>query len=67
MAQAGPEADWVSQLADEVIATAGRCSPGKAVAVASGLSPSGPIHVGKLREVMIPHLVADEIRRRGVN
>ena len=32
---------------------------------ASGLSPSGPIHLGNLREVMTPHLVADEIRRRG--
>ncbi|BAC72461.1 putative lysyl-tRNA synthetase [Streptomyces avermitilis MA-4680 = NBRC 14893] len=33
--------------------------------VASGLSPSGPIHLGNLREVMTPHLVADEVRRRG--
>ena len=39
---------------------------GQAVVVASGLSPSGPIHLGNLREVMVPHLVADEIRRRGV-
>ena len=39
--------------------------PGKPVVCASGLSPSGPIHLGNLREVMIPHLVADEIRRRG--
>jgi lysyl-tRNA synthetase, class I len=66
VAQARPEADWVSQLADEVIAEAERRSPGKAVVVASGLSPSGPIHLGNLREVMVPHLVADEIRRRGV-
>jgi lysyl-tRNA synthetase, class I len=66
VAQARPEADWVSQLADEVIAEADRRSPGKAVVVASGLSPSGPIHLGNLREVMVPHLVADEIRRRGV-
>jgi lysyl-tRNA synthetase, class I len=64
---ARPEADWVSQLADEVIAAAGRLSPGKAVVVASGLSPSGPIHLGNLREVMVPHLVADEIRRRDVD
>ena len=33
--------------------------------VASGISPSGPIHLGNLREIMTPHLVADEIRRRG--
>lgn len=35
------------------------------VVVASGLSPSGPIHLGDLREVMTPHLVADETRCRG--
>ncbi|MFF4740363.1 lysine--tRNA ligase [Streptomyces sp. NPDC001262] len=59
------EADWVSRFADEVIAEAERRAPGKPIVVASGLSPSGPIHLGNLREVMTPHLVADEIRRRG--
>ncbi|MET8140757.1 lysine--tRNA ligase [Sphaerisporangium sp. NPDC005288] len=59
------EADWVSRFADEVIAEAERRAPGKAIVCASGLSPSGPIHLGNLREVMTPHLVADEIRRRG--
>ncbi|MYS19069.1 lysyl-tRNA synthetase, class I [Streptomyces sp. DvalAA-14] len=59
------EADWVSRFADEVIAESERRAPGKAVVVASGLSPSGPIHLGNLREVMTPHLVADEVRRRG--
>ncbi|MER6678428.1 lysine--tRNA ligase [Streptomyces sp. NPDC000983] len=57
--------DWVSRFADEVIEESERRSPGKPVVVASGLSPSGPIHLGNLREVMTPHLVADEIRRRG--
>ncbi|MFJ6571654.1 lysine--tRNA ligase [Streptomyces sp. NPDC091292] len=57
--------DWVSRFADEVIAESDRRAPGKDVVVASGLSPSGPIHLGNLREVMTPHLVADEIRRRG--
>jgi lysyl-tRNA synthetase class 1 len=57
--------DWVTRFADEVIAEAERRSPGKAIVCASGLSPSGPIHLGNLREVMTPHLVADEIRRRG--
>jgi lysyl-tRNA synthetase class 1 len=67
------EADWVSRFADDVIAEAERRAPGTVtsvagapvVVVASGLSPSGPIHLGNLREVMTPHLVADEIRRRG--
>ena len=60
------EGDWVDRIADEVIADAQRRHPGTPVVCASGLSPSGPIHLGNLREVMVPHLVADEIRRRGV-
>ncbi|GAA0988944.1 lysine--tRNA ligase [Acrocarpospora macrocephala] len=59
------EVDWVSRFADEVIAEAERRGAGKPIVCASGLSPSGPIHLGNLREVMTPHLVADEIRRRG--
>ncbi|MEU1351179.1 lysine--tRNA ligase [Streptomyces sp. NPDC005775] len=63
--QSSTETDWVSRFADEVIAESERRAPGKPVVVASGISPSGPIHLGNLREVMTPHLVADEIRRRG--
>jgi lysyl-tRNA synthetase class 1 len=59
------EGDWVDRFADEVIAAAERRSPGKQIVCASGNSPSGPIHLGNQREVMTPHLVADEIRRRG--
>ena len=59
------ETDWVSRFADEVIAEAERRAPGEPIVCASGLSPSGPIHLGNLREVMTPHLVADEIRKRG--
>jgi lysyl-tRNA synthetase class 1 len=66
MARHDTEDDWVSRLADEVMAAAERRAPGKPVVVASGLSPSGPIHLGNLREVMTPHLVADEVMRRGV-
>ncbi|MGP9019357.1 lysine--tRNA ligase [Streptomyces sp. BR1] len=65
VAQSSTETDWVSRFADEVIEDSERRAPGKPVVVASGLSPSGPIHLGNLREVMTPHLVADEIRRRG--
>jgi len=65
VAQQSTETDWVSRFADEVIAEAERRAPGKPVVCASGLSPSGPIHLGNLREVMTPHLVADEVRRRG--
>jgi lysyl-tRNA synthetase class 1 len=71
------EGDWVARLADEVIAAAdaratadgdvdGHAGTGRGVIVcASGISPSGPIHLGNLREILTPHLVADEIRRRG--
>lgn len=65
MAQSTETTDWVSRFADDVIEESERRAPGKPVVVASGLSPSGPIHLGNLREVMTPHLVADEIRRRG--
>ncbi len=66
VAEVAGAVDWVSRFADEVIAEAERRAPGKPVVCASGLSPSGPVHLGNLREVMTPHLVADEIRRRGV-
>ncbi len=35
------------------------------IVCASGVSPSGSIHLGNLREVMTVHLVAEELRRRG--
>lgn len=57
--------DWVSRLADEVVVEAER--RGTRVVCASGLSPSGIIHLGNLREVISPHLVADELRRRGAD
>jgi lysyl-tRNA synthetase, class I len=57
--------DWVARFADEVIAEADRRAPGRQIVCASGISPSGPIHLGNLREVLTPHFVADEIRRRG--
>ncbi|MGY1437294.1 lysine--tRNA ligase [Streptomyces reniochalinae] len=66
MALTTHEADWVSRIADDVIAEAERRGL-KKIVCASGLSPSGPIHLGNLREVMVPHLVADEIKRRGLD
>ena len=60
--------DWVTRLADEVVEEATRRQGGeltRPIVCASGLSPSGPIHLGNLREVMVPHFVADEIARRG--
>src|SRR5690349_15226833 len=58
--------DWVTRLADDVIAEAQQRNPGETIVCASGISPSGPIHLGNFRELITPHLVADEIKRRGI-
>jgi lysyl-tRNA synthetase, class I len=55
--------DWVSHAADQAIQHAGE---GNLVTCASGISPSGPIHLGNLREFLTVHFVAEEIARRGV-
>jgi lysyl-tRNA synthetase class 1 len=68
--------DWVTRAADDAIrhaagsgdpaAMAAYVADGGLVTVASGASPSGPIHLGNLREFLTPHFVAEELRRRGV-
>ena len=55
--------DWVTRAADDALRHAGE---GNLVTVASGASPSGPIHLGNLREFLTPHFVAEELRRRGI-
>jgi lysyl-tRNA synthetase, class I len=57
--------DWVARTAADVIAEADRRHPGEPPTCASGISPSGNVHLGNLRELMTPHLVADEVRRSG--
>lgn len=59
----GAPIDWVTRAADDAVRHAGEGNP---VTVASGASPSGPIHLGNLREFITPHFVAEELRRRGV-
>ena len=59
-----PADDWVVRTADRVRAEAERRHPGLAPTCASGISPSGPVHLGNLRELMVPHLVADEVRKQ---
>jgi lysyl-tRNA synthetase class 1 len=61
--QQGSPIDWVTRAADDAVRHAGE---GNLVTVASGASPSGPIHLGNLREFITPHFVAEELRRRGV-
>jgi lysyl-tRNA synthetase class 1 len=58
----GRAAVWSERLAEEVEA---RIAPGKPIVCASGISPSGPIHMGNLREVFTTHLVAEALRARG--
>ncbi|RKT76668.1 lysyl-tRNA synthetase class I [Terracoccus luteus] len=66
-AEAGVTAsDWVTRLADEVLAEAQQRGVAGPIVCASGISPSGPIHLGNFRELITPHLVADEIARRGI-
>jgi lysyl-tRNA synthetase, class I len=53
---------WDDVIADRIAAAA---DPDRPIVVASGISPSGPIHMGNLREVFTTHLVAEALRRRG--
>jgi lysyl-tRNA synthetase class 1 len=57
--------DWVARTAAQVSTEGERWHPGEVPTCASGISPSGPVHLGNLRELMTPHLVADEVRRNG--
>jgi lysyl-tRNA synthetase class 1 len=56
---------WDDAIAERIIAAHGDEDGARPVVVASGISPSGPIHMGNLREVFTTHLVAEALRRRG--
>lgn len=61
--------DWVTRTADLALRHAEQVNGGTLPALvtcASGISPSGPIHLGNLREFLTVHFVAEEIRRRGI-
>ena len=57
--------DWVTRAADDAIRHAA-AGTDRLITCASGASPSGPVHLGNLREFLTVHFVAEEIRRRGV-
>ncbi|QZY28865.1 lysine--tRNA ligase [Nocardioides coralli] len=61
--QQGPPTDWVTRAADDALRHA---REGEQVTCSSGASPSGPVHLGNLREFLTVHFVADELARRGV-
>ncbi|MGA8255587.1 MAG: lysine--tRNA ligase [Nocardioides sp.] len=63
---AGPPTDWVTRAADDAIRHAGELGDHGLITCASGISPSGPIHLGNLREFLTVHFVVEEIRRRGL-
>lgn len=61
-----PAAVWSERLAQEVEARVGAPDAARRpIVCASGISPSGPIHMGNLREVLTTHLVAEALRTRG--
>jgi lysyl-tRNA synthetase, class I len=53
--------DWVVRTAGQVRAEGERRHPEQTPTCASGISPSGRVHLGNLRELMVPHLVDDEV------
>ncbi len=59
----GPPSDWVTRAADDALRHA---REGAVVTCSSGASPSGPVHLGNLREFLTVHFVADELSRREV-
>ncbi|WP_121254551.1 lysine--tRNA ligase [Nocardioides ferulae] len=70
----GDPTDWVTRTADEAIRHAQQNADRlglpegeqRRITCASGASPSGPVHLGNLREFLTPHFVAEEIRGRGL-
>ena len=56
---------WSDRLAKKVTACIAPGRAGQPIVCASGISPSGPIHMGNLREVFTTHLVVEALRARG--
>ncbi|QBD75726.1 lysine--tRNA ligase [Ktedonosporobacter rubrisoli] len=60
------KSDWVEQLCDRIELQVQKTKGAAATIIcSSGISPSGPIHLGNLREVMTPHIIVEELRKRG--
>lgn len=58
--------DWVEQICDRVEQQVRQTrGDGATIICASGISPSGPVHLGNLREIMTPYIVAEALRSRG--
>jgi lysyl-tRNA synthetase class 1 len=60
------ELHWTERVADAVeTIVAETRGPGAAIVCQSGISPSGPIHLGNMREIISVHLVSEALRARG--
>ena len=59
------ESSWIQRAADDVIKHAAQAHDGEHIVCETGISPSGPIHLGNLREAMTVHFVAEELKSRG--
>lgn len=57
---------WAVQAVDDLMRKLDAAGFSGTVTCASGISPSGTIHLGNLREAFTTHVVAEELRRRGV-
>ena len=54
--------NWYERIAEKIIAA----KPDKAEYVcASGVSPSGSVHIGNFREIAVPYFVAKALRNKG--
>ena len=69
----GRKGHWMQQAADSTVRRverdieAGVLAADEPIVCASGISPSGPIHLGNLREILTTHLVAEALKERGLN
>ena len=56
---------WSDRVADDVLQNLPEDRREGPIVCASGISPSGPIHMGNLREAFTTHLVVEALRDRG--
>ena len=64
--RSGPPVHWADQIADRIIAEKGPLGAGKDhYTCASGITPSGTVHIGNFREIISVDLVARALRDAG--
>lgn len=58
--------DWIAQICDRIEQQVKSLKGDNTTIIcASGISPSGPVHLGNLREVMTVHMITEELLQRG--